>query len=64
MNKKFVILEGPHGNKFFSPNRENPTHGDLGPNTFKILGYADTVEEAQIFLYGRTYPLHRADCAK
>ncbi len=53
--KKFVILKGlREGNRFFSTNsEEDPRYLVDGTLAYKILGYADTVEEAQIKLYGR-----------
>jgi hypothetical protein len=58
---KFVILKGlEHKNKFFSTytEGEDPTKSDTGETWYEILGYADSVEDAQIFLYGRTFPLN------
>lgn len=33
------------------------TKGHTGETWYKIIGYADTVEEAQIKIDGRTWPL-------
>jgi hypothetical protein len=51
-DKKFVILRGiKDGNVFFSTHRgEDPTKSDKGETWYEILGYADTVEEAQVFI--------------
>jgi hypothetical protein len=35
--------------------RKDPTLSETGEVWYKILGYVDTVEEAQMFLYGRVY---------
>lgn len=53
----FVILRGvAHGNRFFSCNNgSDPTKLTDGTVGYTILGYADTVEEAQIALFGRSY---------
>jgi hypothetical protein len=57
---KFVVLEGlEEGNRFFShvgPVGDDPTLCK-GEVAYKILGYADSVPQAQTFLYGRPYPL-------
>ena len=47
--KSLVALEGiEHGNKFFTSNDDrDPTKLHDGTIAYKILGYADTVEEAQ-----------------
>ena len=49
------VLEENFGQKFFSDNlpEENQTKLDDGRVAYKILGYAETVEEAQTKLYGR-----------
>jgi len=58
-NPKYVIMEGvlPEnmGDRFFTTNSENsdPTVLTDGRIAYKILGYVNTVEQAQIFLYGR-----------
>ena len=52
---KYVILEGlEYGNQFFSTNVEgqDPTLSAEGEVWYKILGYANTIRDAQIFLYG------------
>lgn len=57
--ERFVILEGiEHHNRFFTMySGGDPTKSDTGGTWYKILGYADTVSEAQIKLYGRDFPL-------
>ena len=53
-NKKYVVLEGiEHGNRFYTTNvpGEDPTKSAKGENWYKVLGYADTSEEAQAILY-------------
>ncbi len=58
MEHKYVILEGiEHGNRFFSTytEGEDPTKSAEGETWYKILGYADSVGEAQIKLYGRSF---------
>ena len=52
---KYVILEGiEYGNKFFSPytEGEDPTLSTKGERWYKILRYAETIRDAQMFLYG------------
>ena len=59
-HKKFVILEGiKEGNRFFSTNDPEQDNRFLADGTlaYRIMGYADTVEEAQLKLYGYTFPL-------
>ena len=56
--KKFVLLEGIEtDNKFFSLNtpERDPRCSANGELWYNIIGYADTVEEAQIKLYGRVF---------
>lgn len=58
---RYVLLEGlEFFNRFFSPYnpKDDPTKSATGETWYKILGFADTVEEAQMKLYGRTYPLN------
>ena len=56
---KYIILQGVlAGNKFFSSNSR--THGDprylsTGKLAYNIIGYAETIKEAQIKLYGRSF---------
>lgn len=46
--------DNPGGNKFFTTNeRHSITRLADGSMAYKVIGYADTVEEAQIILYGR-----------
>lgn len=51
---KFVLLQGiKEYNRFFTPNTgEDPTKGENGEVWYRIIGYADSVEEAQNKLYG------------
>lgn len=58
---KYVLLEGfVYGNKFFTTNNPNIPESEKvklsdGTIVYKILGYADSVEEAQMKLYGRSF---------
>lgn len=58
---KLVILRGVlevnYFDKFFTSHTEgkDPCKLDDGTVAYRILGYADTAAEAQIFLYGRAY---------
>lgn len=55
---KFVILQGiAERNRFFSTHcpEQDQTKLEDGTVAYRILGYAETVEQAQIFLYGRSY---------
>jgi len=54
---EFVILEGiEEKNRFFTTNTaEDPTRLNNGIVAYEVVGYADTVEEAQIELYGRSF---------
>jgi len=55
-DKPYVILEGlAAGNRFFTTNSANPTLLVDGTVACRVLGYADTIAQAQIFLYGRSY---------
>lgn len=56
-DQAFVLLKGiERGNKFFTNNSdEDPTVDENGVVIFEILGYAKTVQEAQIKLYGRVF---------
>ena len=59
-HKELIILEGiEQGNRFFSMNTPEEDGRFLadGRLVYKILGYADTTDEAQLKLYGSTYPL-------
>ena len=56
MKKKFVILEGiEEGNRFFSTHTpgEDETRLADGTLAYRILGYADTIAEAQLRLHGQ-----------
>lgn len=53
-NKKFVVLEGiKNGNRFYSTNvpGEDQTKSATGETWYRVLGYADTSEEAQAILW-------------
>lgn len=55
---KFVLLKGlDFNNKFFTTfnKDENPTLLSTGEVAYEILGYAASIEEAQIALYGRSF---------
>ena len=58
---KFVLLQGiKHGNKFFTTNDNNESKEDKvkmndGTKAYNIIGYADSVQEAQIALYGKSF---------
>lgn len=50
--KKYVILKGiKEGNKFFTMNLPEPTKLANGTIAYKIIGYANTIKEAQSLLY-------------
>ena len=54
---KYVILQSiDHGDRFFRLNypEEDQTRLWNGKLAYHILGYANTVREAQIFLYGHS----------
>ena len=59
MKKKFVILEGVieanFGQRFYTAysHNEDPTKSNKGETWYKIIGYADTTEEAEIKLWGK-----------
>ena len=63
-NHEFVCLEGlKHHNRFFTTNNslgimgqepQDPRYSAKGELWYRILGYAETVEEAQLLLYGRS----------
>jgi hypothetical protein len=60
--KKFVLFQGVQifnwGTRFYSSNvgtADEQIRGDTGAIWYKIIGYADSAEEAQIKLWGRTY---------
>lgn len=58
---EFVLLKGVTskniGDRFFSSFKkgDEPTKSATGETWYEVLGYADTVEEAQMKLYGRIY---------
>lgn len=52
--KQFVVLEGiEHGNRFYSMHTPgtDPTKSAMGETWYRVLGYADTSEEAQAILW-------------
>lgn len=59
IKSKYVMLEGiEERNRFFSMNcpKDNEyamTRGGKREKCFVILGYANTIAEAQMFLYGK-----------
>jgi hypothetical protein len=67
--KAFVILEGlncgiwdcysdgdcTYKPRFITTNSADPTKMSDGTIQYKIIGYADSIEEAQIQLFGRSY---------
>lgn len=56
MKYKYVCLEGiEHGNRFYSLHTEgtDPTRSASGEIWYRILGYANTDEEAQRIIYPR-----------
>jgi len=61
MAPKYVLLQGYTGDFigscFFTMNvpGDDPTKLKDGTIAYSILGYAETVKEAQIKLYGRAY---------
>lgn len=60
VNSKYVILRGiEEGNKFITTNHHEYNefvvqHGKQR-RAFEVLGYANTIAEAQIFLYGKDF---------
>lgn len=51
---QFILLEGiKHRNRFFTSNApdKDQTRGNTGEVWYRVLGYADTAEEAQTKLY-------------
>jgi len=53
---KYVILKGiTAGNQFFTLNSPNEDQTLLanGKKVYNIIGYANTMAEAQMYLYGR-----------
>jgi hypothetical protein len=54
---KYVLLRGIEWrNKFFCFNlSDDPTKLYNGEIAYEVLGYADTVAEAQVKLYGRSF---------
>lgn len=57
-DKEFVVLEGIElGNKFITSSKGvvNPSCISSGKLFYRVHGYFDTIGQAQIFLYGRSY---------
>ena len=57
---KYVILEGiKQGNRFFSINNPDKDQTKLidGTLAYRIIGYANSTDEAQMKLSGRTWHL-------
>lgn len=55
-NYKYVILRNRECGTFFTTNSdEDPTRLIDGTVAYTIVGYADTIAEAQIRIYGRSY---------
>jgi hypothetical protein len=61
--KKLILLQGVTEENWYcsfmttnDPSKDQ-TKGHTGEVWYKVIGYADTVEEGQLKLYGRTYPL-------
>lgn len=57
-DKKYILLEGIElGNRFFTTNdtHRDQTKGYTGETWYRVLGYADTIEEAQRKLYGVSF---------
>jgi len=55
---KYVLLQGiKHGNRFFTSYKtgDDPTKSAKGETWYIILGYAATIEEAQVKLYGKSF---------
>lgn len=55
---EYVILEGIEaGNRFFTTNTpgQDQTRLATGEVAYRVLGYANTIREAQIFLYGVSF---------
>lgn len=57
MLPKFVLLQGLKcGNRFFtSYDGTDPTRSEDGTKIYNVIGYADSVQEAQLNLYGKIY---------
>ena len=58
---KYILLKGccesNYGQRFFTSNMpdKDQTRGNTGHVWYEVIGYADTVEEAQKALYGHTF---------
>jgi len=63
--KKFVLLQDiENGNRFFTMNsHRDPTKMADGSTAYRIIGYADTVKDAQLQLYGCVFPSTK-DCGR
>lgn len=54
MNPSYILLEATeHGARFFMDYNKNVDH--TTDPSYKIIGFANSVEDAQIALYGRTF---------
>ena len=57
LKNKYVILEGIQERNRFITTNEHPNniyaYGDNKRQAFNILGYANTIAEAQMFMYGQ-----------
>lgn len=61
---KFVVLQGlAEGNRFWSDRKPGEDASRLADGTvaYRVLCYTSTIEEAQTFLYGRSYTTTRDD---
>ena len=60
-DKNFVLLRGAidsnRYNRFFSTHipGQDPTKSHTGETWYEVIGFADTIEEAQRKLYGRVF---------
>lgn len=58
--KKYAVLQNKElGNRFFTMNSENVTKLHDGTEGYYLIAEVDTVEEAQIALYGVSFPTPR-----
>jgi hypothetical protein len=62
-HKKYVLMQGITDDnwlcRFYTLNtpEKDQTRGYTGEVWYQIIGYADSIEDAQMQLYGRTYSL-------
>jgi hypothetical protein len=57
---QFIILQGlVEGNRFFTDHVKGKDQTKLadGSLAYRVIGYAETVEEAQTKLYGKPFPI-------